>query len=629
MFPKNKHIWLIILSFLLTVSAIQAQNWKKVDPDEKELEKRYRMAIHLENTGRKEEALKVYKYIYEQAPEKQKYLQRYLRLLFQMEKFDSMRQILQKHLDNNPQDLDSWLNLGVAYYQQGEKKKAFQHWNKVLEQFGHSQKVYRKLFIQYLRLQEYEKGQELVENLRQRENDKNLMALEMGELYTGQGQYKKALEEYLKYAQSHKNYDYVMRRILRFPDEPHVLTDIEPFLNKQIPSDSRNVKLLEIKEKIYFKYKNFDRASQIAFQIEKSSGYSGKHIKNFTHNLVSEKKYDLAEKNYYRIMKNDKFQSIHHQALLGLADIAEKKIENQKTNLFNYFYPDNYFFNSYYYYGIEKDLVYLEEAFSIYDSLLTQSHNHRFSAKVNFRLGKLSLLATRDFDSALKFFRSAYNQSEKYPFRIQCAQRLAQTFLALGELDQASQEINKLYSRLNTRYQQKLLPDRLLIELYTENPKIDSLANQALGELGFQNDYYNDVFELYSFLEKYREAKGFDDFIRAEIKLKQDQLGRARSIYQYILDSYQSSIREPALFRSVQMQLYFDNYQKAEVLVEKMDSTSIYRSDAIFMLAEIAGDRKNDAEMASKWYQELVISYPQDINVDKARRRLRQLSQKK
>jgi len=628
MFQKSRQIWFIILSILLMLSAVEAQNWKKVDPDEKELEKRYRMAIHLENTGRKEEALKVYNYIYQQKPDKQKYLQRYLRLLFQMGKFDSMSQILQKHLHNNPKDLDSWLNLGVAYYQQGDKDKAFQHWNKVLEQFDHSQKVYRKLFIQYLRLQEYEKGQKLVVNLRKRENDKNLMALEMGELYTGQGQYKKALEEYLKYAQSRKNYDYVMRRILRFPDEPHVLKDIEPFLDKKIPAGSKNVKLLEIKEKIYFKYKNYDKAGEIAFQIEKASGYSGKHIKNFTSNLISEKKYDLAEKNYYRIMKNDIFQSIHHQALLGLADIAEKKIENKKTNLFNYFYPDNYFFNSFYYYGIEEDLVFLEEAFSIYDSLLTQSHNHRFSAKVNFRLGQLSLLATRDFDSALKFFRSAYNQSGKYSFRIKCAQRLVQTYLALGELDKASQEIDKLYSRLSTRHKQKLLPNQLLVELYKGNSKIDSLANKALGELGFQHDYYNDVFELYSFLEKYQKAKGFDDFIRAEIKLKQDQLGRAQSIYNYILDNYQSPIREPAIFRSVQMQLYFDNYQKAEELVDKMDSTSIYRSDAIFMLAEIAGERKNDPQMASKWYQELVINYPQDINVEKARKRLRQLSQK-
>jgi len=626
MLIKHKNIVYLLFVFLILVVSLDAQNWKKSDPEQKELNRRYKLANHLEKSGRLEDALEIYKYLYNQKPDEQKYLQRYIRLLFKMEKFERMAEVLKGHLNRIPDDLDAWLNLGVAYYKMGNPEKADRHWQKTLDNFDHSQKVYRKLFMQYVQLQEYEKAKFLIQKLRKNKNDDSLMALEMGQLNANQAKYRKAVSEYLKYADRTKRYDYITRLILGFPNEQNVIDKLDSYLDKKIPADSRNIKLLELKEKIHFKYKNFEKATKIAFQVEKTSGYSGKHITGFIQNLTKEKKYDLAENTYYRVLKDKHFSDIHHQALLGIAKISERKIEDHQSSLLDYFYPGNYFFKSYFYYGIEDEVKYLDKAFSIYDSLLTGRQSDKFSAKVNYRLGELSLLATRDFESALNFFRKAYNKSGNYDFRIKCNRRLAHTYLALGETEKALQEIQNILPRLNSKYEKKLLPDLLLMQLYNGHTRIDSLANQALGKLGFEHDYYNDIFELYSFYQKTGSEKGFDDFIRGEIKLRQDKLAEAKNIYNYLTNNYNNAVHEPAHFRNIQLELYFKNYQKAEDLIRKMDSTSIYKGDAIYMLAEVARSQKQDMDMAKQWYQELIVNHPDDINLEKARKKLRELS---
>lgn len=619
----------IIISLILAVSSIQAQNWERSDPQKKELQRKYKLANQLERNGRLKEAGQIYKQLIKIKPGNRRYVLSYINLLSQMGNFPEMIEVLQDYLDLNPGDLNARLNLGIAFYNNNQKKRAFEQWNKALKKFEYSDEVTQKLFMQLVRLQEYKKAEELVAKLRKMNNDKNIMALELGRLFTYQTEYKKALHEFLKYARSTKKYNYITRTVLQFPDEEDVYTQLEIFFKNEIPSDSKNIDLLNLKEKVYFKYKKYDKAIEVAFRIEQINGYKGSHIKNLCNNLVKEKKYELAESTYYRILKDAKFSSIKHQAMLGIAGIAEKKIQEHRTNIFNYFYPDNYFFNSYYYYGIESKIKYLDEAFGIYDTLLTRQQNNRFSAKVNYRLGNLSLVAARNFDSALKFLRRAYQKTPNINFKIKCARRLAQTYLAKGEKEQAHKQIESLYSGLNKKQKEKLYPDLLFVKFYNNKENLDSLTNNILQELGFKHNYYNDIFELYSFLEEHQDAAGYSDFLAGEIKLRQDKLSEAKGIFKYIINNYESSIYEPALFRKIQLELYFENYDSAEALVTELDSTSIYKSDALFMLAEVAHKQKQDTVMAQKWYREMIVNYPDDINMEKARQTLRKLKTKK
>ncbi|MCF7884905.1 MAG: tetratricopeptide repeat protein [Candidatus Marinimicrobia bacterium] len=624
---KNISIIFYIIIIVALFMPIKAQNWKEVDSTHQELQKRYQMAAQLEKNGRIDDALEIYKYLHKQKPKKSTYLKSYIRLLYKKSKFEEMASVLESYLKRKDSDQSAWLNLGEAYYKMGKKESAYQQWNEFLDNFEHSEMVYRKLFMQYVRLKEYEKSEDLVKKFRERYDNDQLMALELGQLYRNQAKYQEALHEFLKYARHRGQYDHITRNLLKFPDNKSTFDQIENYLKNEIPSNTKNTNLLEIKAKLYFKYKQYERAIETTMNIEQAHNYSGQHIKKLCENLIKEKEFAEAESTYYRILKNQNLNSIHHQAFLGIANIAEKKIEDRKTNIFNYFYPNNYFFKSIYYYGIDSDLKYLEEAFSIYDTLLHQNQKAQFSAEVNYRLGNLSLVGARDFDAALKFFRTAYKQAGNYDFRIKCTSKLAHTYLARGEKQEALAEIEKIFPRVNTKYKKKLYPDLLLFEFYNNHKNIDSLANQALNKLDFQEKQYNDILEFYIFVQKIKDAKGYQDFIQGEIELRQDKLAKARNTYNYIVNNYSSAVYEPALFRSIQLELYFKNYQKAEKLVSKMDSTSIYRGDVIYMLAEVAKDQKQDSKMAKHWYQELVVNYPNDINVEKARKTLRKLSE--
>jgi len=106
---------MIILS-----SPVFAQKWQVVDKKQQERNSRFNLARRLENQGRREQALNLYKSLFNDMPQNQQYYRPYINLLFSLERFQEAEPVIRQYQSANPGDPEGGIDLGRLYYVTGD-----------------------------------------------------------------------------------------------------------------------------------------------------------------------------------------------------------------------------------------------------------------------------------------------------------------------------------------------------------------------------------------------------------------------------------------------------------------------------------------------------------------------------
>jgi len=620
---KKKNYCLILVIASLIVNIAFAQNQKSVES--KEIRDALMLARGLERAGKIERAIQVYEQLISRKPNNPGILNNYISLLEEEKQYKKIEKVLQKYISNNPDRISAQIKLGKLYYQRGEKEKALQKWKKLYKKNIRNTNMHKKMVEQYLELNEYESCIGMIKYLREKRQDQYYLNYELGDVYQRKSNYKAAVREYLAPALKNDKMDQAEQKILSLPDSLYVFNEIKNYLKKKLNQKS-STKKLQLYKKILFKYGNYNQAQKVVFQIEKNAKYPGTIVLDFAKNLRKEAQDSLAREVYYKVMKEEKLKNIHRRSLLGLANLYEEKFNSQRTITPLQFYrPDNYFFNSGFYHLKSKNTKYLNQAFSIYDTLLNKKRLG-FSARINYKLGKLSLYATKDFEKSLQFNKIALKQTNDYNLKVNCMRNIIHTLLAQGKIEQAQDQLKDYFQKLSKQDREKLAPTGLLLQFYRDTAQIDSLAQNLLDKIDFSGKYYNDILELLNFVRNTKNNEGYSNFLKGERFLRQNDLAQALNQYNYIVDNFaDSKLFDEACFRTAQLNLFFKNYNQAQKNISDIDSTSELKKEALFMYALIMDKKVKNYQAAQNWYKKLLANYPGYMKIELVRERLREI----
>ncbi len=610
------------------------QNWKIIDKDQELMRKNFYNAMKLEQRGQNEQALEIYRHLFQYEPENDDYYKKYSELLFKLKKYNRLEIVVKKSLEHNPDNPRSIIDLGQIYFLQQDTVKAYKYWKKCLKTNNYSEIFINQMYYTFIKLGINEKAKKLLLDGRKIHKNNTLFSRQLGDHYFSDNKFIDSAIEYLKFFRQNKNNEiYVSNMFFKFPNDEITFNAVDSLFINEL-SMNNDVRLRKIRADFLFRNKDYSKVTDEVFIIESMTGNSGKYIMKLAEDVLKERENQTAENIYARIIASSEFEKIVPEALLGIANSAEQNIlQTENISPMKYLYTGNIFFNTDFIYDISDENKDLRKAFDIYDSLGLSLENKTLSANSLYRLASLRFYVINDYDGAFDLFEQAEKYSNSTNFKNDCFMHKIKIMIAKGDIEPALELLNKKLTTRDKNFKKTLIVYKIFSEYIVGD--LDTLLNQKtnlLRTLGINSKYFNDVFELMNFLEdnynKKNELskKAFRLFLKGEFLIHRNNLSEAGAVYNYIIQNFEDTpIIEVALFRLAQVDLQFNYLEGAEQTVEVLISKkSKYADNAVIMLADICM-KKKQFEKAKKWYKIILLDYPKSFYSDTARKNLRKL----
>ena len=214
---------------------------------------------------------------------------------------------------------------------------------------------------------------------------------------------EKSINEFLLHLDHNKSswkYNIVRNKILSFPDINNINKKIESIL---INHKSDNAKL--ILADVAFKNKNF----VLSYELLKKYSNDENKLLEFIDSLIKNKEYELAQNIINDIINSDYNSKIVQGSIIKLAEIYEILLKKQEFNLpISSNIYKNQILDSPFIKINNKNSLLLENAITIYDSLMTNNKN----LKSIYNLAQIKYKILGDLDSSYKLFNNVISNSK-------------------------------------------------------------------------------------------------------------------------------------------------------------------------------------------------------------------------
>ncbi|NLP57770.1 tetratricopeptide repeat protein [Lutibacter sp. B1] len=584
----KKFIFIVLCFFSLNICAQEAQ-----------------LAYQYFRNGEYKKAASIYESLFQKHSYNTSYLSYLIDCYQQLEKYTEVETLIQKQLEEYPEQKQLYIELGYNFQLQHQKEKAIPYYEKALKAIDNSSnigyligKTFQDNHLLDYAILAYKKTMELKPN--------SNYNLQIAYIYGEKSEIDNMLNTYLDMVEINDNY----------------LSAIKTYIGRYITDDSENENNILLKKLL----------------IKRSLN----NPKNSWNNLLSwlfiqQKEYDKAliqEKALYKRNLND---------LTGLIELGEIAFENNDfittKNCFNYIIEntnnieillkaklylleidiknnadvsllENQFQQLFDQYGINKNTITIqaiyaeflafkkndpEKAISILKNALKLPVNEFQNGYLKTKLADI-LVFTNKFSSALIYYTQVQNNLKNHTIGQTARFKIAQTSYFKGDFDWAQSQLKVLKNSTSQLIANDALDLNLLI---TDNVVKDSLKTA---------------------LKKYAVA----DLLSYQNKNQQ-----AIDTLQLILNKFKGHpIEDEALFKQAQLFEKMNAFEKAEynyLQIVKINKDDILVDDAIYCLAELYVNKFNNTEKAKEYYQKIIFEYPSSIYLVDARKKYRKL----
>ncbi len=615
-------VWLIIaLSLGLNVSKAYglSQNIQvQTDQQLREAEQSFDLARQLESIGNIEQALAIYYRLVEEFPNTISYYQQLKQALRNSARYSELLQVIDDHLSLNPNDLQSFVELGDVQLALGQDSLALQSWESVLERFPGNVIAERLVLNHILSNNLLEEGRALLEHLRTIKGDSSFFALDMGYLYTSRMTYDLATDEFLLYLSAQpQSITAVTNQILRFPAEPEVISMLREKLQR-----NGSASALSILASVEFQNRNFQQVIDLYAQLEvQPEGW-------FTlgNDLRAEGELGLAQDVMERILSNPDAISLYEQCILMLAEIYEARSKASQIDLpLSGFFQGNRFFALPFIRIANPRTNLLRQAMVLYDSLITTWRN----PQAHLRLGDIRYLILDDFDGAMSEFEEIIEDRSASRYYAEAYLRLVDVMIAKGDLAGAEQVRQQAMARLTTRDQlnQVEIKEVELLLLSGDRDSLVAYVGGQLATLGPSDKHFNDLMELATLLGRFEYwPQHYEIFVQSERLLRQNRRSEAIAILNAVLEGEYTPVSPILQYRLAHLYTLQADYSTAEELSLDIPGNTEFSELGLLLAAELADYLLEDSRLASTRYLFFLDTYPISVYSDAVRLRYRELN---
>lgn len=590
------------------------------NPLDKEGRRLQRRASQMEMRGEYEKALNDYLELYSRYPDYNPFYDGAIRCFFAAGKLakgldwvDSLKTNLLK--DAQPVDLTAMekerlgsliVDEGRFIGKQGDRDAALQCWEAIYRIPHLSSAPYYRLFNAMLDIRYPDGLFEMVKKARRATGDPTLMAPALARFQADRGQIEGAIDEWLLLMRYQpRQTESIKRSILGLPEDETTRARIASSLKAALSQKTIQLPVTELLAAFYFRNREWKKAYEYVKAADHLSGDSGSTMLSFAENLTHEQEFNLAlqilddlEKSHSELAESPRGILCRAQAWAGkgsyqAADSAYGLLTTGKT-------------------------------------LVTNEGQEALLLHARLRMDKLRQpeAARRILETALKRFPRLHKRSEAILL-------IGDTYLAERNLDQARQTY---LQAAETRFgrqpdvQSKALINAAQVDFYAG---LIEPAIQKLNDATQQDPdglLTNDALDL---LELLRDDKTDSIHLRlyaaAELEKRLKSYVTAESLYTIVSQKAKvSDLAERALLQIVQLQRITGHTKEAAATLENVlqrFSKSLRAPENLLTLGDLYRLELNNTDQAKAIYEKILIDYPQSLQADEARRRLRKMEQ--
>ncbi len=613
-------IWQTALCLCLIAGAVKAQ-----DAD---LATKLRLAQSFEQAGEWDRAAALYESLLETNPQSFVILDGLRRSYTELKQYDKAMNLIWGQLATRPLDENLLATLGGLYDLAGQPQKADSVWHVIIRKDIKNANLYRLVAAQLIDHRQYDKAIAIYQEGRSATGNNNLFVEELASLFAALHQYESATSEYVKIVRaSPQQLNYVEARLASFTGSGEGRRAALAVIENQVSKSPDEVPLHSLIAWLHMEGKEFDAALDQYRVIDRLTKSKGVELFQFGQRAAQEHAYRVAAKAFEEVVGGTPGSGILPYARLGYARaIEELSNANDTTAAFSGGVPA----------VVERGQTVLEtqpthqKALGLYESLIAEYPNTEIAMQALFRIGTIRVRRFFDLNGAAAALEKVKGMPFNADLSTEAAFTLAEVQTARNDLRRAEDEYSRLLNVAPANYRDRAL--FRLAELNYYQARFDSAASllQRIST-NVNNDLTNDALQLLYFIQENRPAgdKALTDFAQADLLMRQRRYSEALALFQNVAARYpESSLVDDATMRIGELQVLLNHAEDALITFRKVANdmpTSILRDRAQMRIAELYERNLKDKQKAIEAYEQLLVSFPNSLFVEEARKRIRTL----
>lgn len=502
-----------------------------------------------------ERADKIYEQLLSENPDDIIVMELYVSNLIRMSKIDKANQQLQNYGEILPELTRVKLQTSI-YLGTGKIPEAKAKCLEFLTNKAGNINAYRTLAMIFEQYRQYDIAIEIYSLARQVTKDENLYTRELALDYQNLKEYKKAIKEFLKLADSQKGYvNYVLSRLKQILQEDKLLiSNLEQESNKY-----QNDNIQHMVAQCYADIKDFDNA------LLKYEKLSPELLYNFALNMKLSGEAEIAEKALNRYLEREK--DVARKATASL-DLAEVEIGLNKLD--------------------EAERVLLK----IYNDKNLQDARYRYRTKANSQarilLAELGKIKDENETKIIEFLEEAKQFTYNITQLNEIEFKIIDYLLMKGNFEESKKRLQALLSREESGTETFKMGYyySYLLAMMQNDSAADSLLSEILINLPERKEA-NDALNLYvvsSLLKPPAKKKFFAAF-------REKNQYKIESAVDTLLAVFQDTQNEEMLLLAGEWAYYGNIQEKADIAFSYDYKNPILRNYALLRRAEIYNDK--------------------------------------
>ncbi len=512
------------------------------------------------------------------------------------------------------------LELGIAQYKSGNKKKSERTFNKALTKFTGNKSMTINFANTFIRHELYDKALKiyiLSEDL----NKKNTFYIQKAQIYANLGDSELMLAEYMKELLEHPHQKpYVTSQIQRFVDNDGIKTDknyqlVKRALLKYVNQEKDRIDFIEILIWLFMQNHQFEMALQQAKALDRRNDSDGQVVFDLAETFLDKYYYELAINAYDYILDKGSENHLFIESNINKLYAILKSSNNKHGNLYEIDDMYKEIINDL---GHNKNTVLLLsnyahfKAFYLFDLIAAEKilNNAMQIPQINpIDLAECKLeyadikLLLGDVWESLLFYSQVEKEFKEHPIGHEAKYRRAKIAYYQGDFDWAQAQLNTLKASTSKFIANDAMNlSLLIIDNYNMDTILSPMSIFASADLLVYQKKYLEAINRYDSILLMFPGHSLSDEIymrKADIYIKTNKIETALEMYERIILEFSFDIlADDALYNKAK--IYDEILLKKDVamkLYEKIlieHQGSIYTIESRKRFREIRGDNLNN-----------------------------------
>ena len=567
-----------------------------------------KLAKALEKSGRYEEALNIYAKKHDTTRPNIQVINGINTCLKGLRRYEDLINFYQDLLHAYPHQFNYRVNMGKAYYLNGNEDEAFKNWRQVYESASENPTAYRLVAIALIEFRLLDQAIEVYQKAVQRLDNQNTLYRDIANLYRAQLDYNGAVTNLLYYYKYYnKQSSYVKSQLIAMSKDDKsvqkIINAIQGFIDDEFSDDI----IQEFLATMYVKNKEYAKAFEVyrALQDNKKKPAS---LLTYAALVEKNKVYDYAVLAYETLIKTFKSDKRIHQYKLDLArnqyKLAMQQLSRNQVND-----ADK---------NIQKSIVILDEL-----SKLNQ---------VMFRIRSLELKGDiyksyyQDLDHAIHIYKQILGENNRSEIADHVKVKLGHAYLIKNNLDEARKYFADIKGK---KYKNLSLYNLAELDYFEGRFTAAKVKYQKLiSAMSAKDSLTNNILDRTILISQYAaDSLALMEYSDAEFMERRSKKSEAAKKFLEIFKK-QNKLSFKAGIKAGQLYMQLDKHVESEALFNEIIH-SYPENEAIdlayYLLGEVCYQVRNYQSSLDN-FRQILLKYPTSFYIEEARDKARVLS---